>query len=276
MTTRAPTSMPVPAGPRRAIPPRKKAPKNPPPTALPEPPVQEAEGVAVQSPPVIDEPSAITDHAVHDATLTTEDSQKESGEVAESVEATYDEHLNITADVEQSPTPYPASTPAIHEPVEEPEKQEAEEELVEGADSHVEEESMHTAADDQEVPFEQPPEAVEEDEEDEEARRQRVAARLAQMGAFNPLAGPPPIPRRPSFDEPALAPSEAPLDVEDEVNVDTEEHGETIPPPPAVPERHDSVQWIKDYAAEPHVETDQDDAKVDEDDQVPAHRDGES
>lgn len=270
---RAPTSMPVPAGPRRAVPPRKKALKSAPATALPEPPVEEAEGVAVQSPPTADEPPAIADRALHDPSLTTGDSQKEISEVAGAVEVTYEEHLNITADVEQYPTPPPATTEAFHEPIEEPEKQEAEEELLDGADSHVEEESMHTAADDQEVLSEQPLEVT---EEDEETRRQRVAAKLAQTGAFNPLAGPPQILQRPPFDEPALVPSEKPLDVEDEVNVDTEEYGETIPPPPAVPARHDSVRSIKHDAVEPHVETCQDDVKVDEDDQVPAHRHGES
>ena len=267
--TRAPTSMPVPAGPRRAAPPRKKSSKNAPATALPEPPIEEAEGVAVQSPPITDEPA---DRAVHDESLATRDSQKETGEVAEAIEATYDQHLDITADAEQRQTPPPASTETFHEHVEEAEKQEAEEELVERAGSHAEEKSMHTAADDQEVSSEQPPDTVEveeEEEEEEEARRQRVAAKLAQMGAFNPLAGPPPIPQRGSFDEPALAPSEGPFDVEDEVNVDTEEHGETIPSPPAVPARHDAVQSFE-HDAEP---TDQDNAKVD---RVTAHRDGES
>ncbi|KAG8214378.1 hypothetical protein J3R82DRAFT_9370 [Butyriboletus roseoflavus] len=153
VAARAPTSMPVPAGPRRAAPPRKKS-KNAPTTALPEPPVDEAEGVSVQSPPITYELPVIVDHAVHDASLTTEDSQKGIDEVAEPVEATYDEHLSITADVEQRPMPPSVPTVATHEPVEEPEKQEAEEEPVESADSHVEEESMHTA-DDQEVPFEQ-------------------------------------------------------------------------------------------------------------------------
>ncbi|KAH0826157.1 hypothetical protein J3R83DRAFT_5576 [Lanmaoa asiatica] len=268
--TRAPTSMPVPAGPRRAAPPRKKASKNAPATALPQLPVEEADGVAVQSPPMTDQ---IADRAVQDVSLTTRDSQ-EIGEVAEAVEATRDEYLSVTADVGQRLTSPPASTEAFHEPVEEHEKQEAEEELIEGAGSHVEEESMHTAADDQEASSEQPPEPVEE-EADEEARRQRVAAKLAHMGAFDPLSGPLRIPQRPAHGEPVLAPSEEPLDVEDEVNVDTEEYGETVPHPLAVRTRHDSVKSIKHDVAEPHLETDQDDTKVDADDQVPAHRDGE-
>lgn len=260
--------MPVPAGPRRAAPPRKKTSKNAPSSALPEPPVEEAESVAVRSPPITDEPPAIADHAVHETSLHAGDSQ-EIG-VAEAVEATYGEHLNITVDVEQRPTPLSAPTEVFHEHVEE-----AKEELVEDAGSYVEEESMHTAGD-QEVHSEQPLEVVEVEEEDEEACRQHVAVKLAQIGAFNPLAGPPPIPQRLPFDEPALAPSEELLDVEDEVNVHTEEYGETIPPPPAIQARHASVQSIKHDAIEPHIGSNQDDTKVGEDDQVPAHRDGES
>ncbi|KAG1723026.1 uncharacterized protein EDB91DRAFT_1173775, partial [Suillus paluster] len=82
----------------------------------------------------------------------------------------------------------------------------------------------------------------EQDEEEEEARRKRVAAKLSQMGAFNPLAGSPPVPRRESIPSPTArrdsvpispVPVEEPLDVEDEVNVDLEEVGESIPSPPA-------------------------------------------
>ncbi|KAF8547172.1 hypothetical protein OG21DRAFT_958221 [Imleria badia] len=266
--TRAPTAMPVPAGPRRAGPPRKKASRNAPATALPEPPVEEEDGMIIHAPHITNELPASADRTIHDA----RDSQKEIDQVTEVVGATHDEHLNITAEAEQRT---PAPVEAFRKPVEEPEKQEAEEELVEGTASHVEEHSMHTAADDQEAPFEQPPEVFEADEEEEETRRQRVAAKLAQMGAFNPLVAPP-ITSHQSFDEPAFVPSEAPLDVEDEVNVDTEEYGVTIPPPPAVPPRQHTVQTIEHDAAEPHVAADQDDVKVDEDDRVPAHRDGES
>jgi len=246
--------MPVPIGPRRPAPPRKKVSKNAPTTALPEPPVEETESVTVQSPPITDvEHSASADRAAYDATG---DSQKETGEVAEAVEANYDQHLDITAGAEQRSTPPSASAETFHEPVEEPEKQEAEEELV---SSHVEAKSMCTAADDQGKPSGQPPKAVEE-ENTEEARRQRIAATIAQLGVYNPSAVPP----RP------------PLDVEDEVNVNTEGFGETIPPPPTFPARRGAIQFIKRDAAEPHLEADQDNTKVDSDDRGPAHRDGES
>ena len=257
--TRTPASMPVPAGPRRAAPPRKKP---APPTALPEPPVEEAVGATVQSPD--GQPPATADYVVHDALLPTRDSQ-EIAERAEIGKATHDEQLNTTVNDNDEQQP-PASIEAFHEPVEEPEKQEAEEELVEGAGSHVEEEFIHTVADSQH-------EIVDVEEEDEEARRHRVAAKLAQMGAINPLAGPPLISQRPSSDEPAPARYEEPLDVEDEVNVDTEEHGETIPPPPTIRPRPRAAEHDP---AESHLETDQDDGKLDEDEQVPAHRDGES
>lgn len=258
--------MPMPAGPRRAAPPRKKVSKNAPATPLPEPPAEEAEAGTIQPPSIINEPPAGAD-----CTLTSGDSRIEIGQLAETVETT--QHLGITADAEQ-PEPTSVHTEkSFQGPVEESEKQEAQEEHVEVADSRVEEEPMHTVADDQEVPLEQPPEVVEEEEEEEEARRHRVAARLAQMGAFNPLAGRPPIPSRQSLDEPAPEPSEAPLDVEDEVNVGTEEIGVTMPPPPVIPPRHGAGRSVKHDA----VEADQDDdAKVDEEHRVLLHRDGES
>lgn len=252
--------MPVPIGPRRPAPPRKKVSKNAPTTALPEPPVEET--VTVQSPPITDEPSASADRVACDATG---DSQKETGGVAEGVEAIYDQHLDITAGAEQRSTPPPVSTETFHEPVEEPEKQEAEEELV---GSHVEAKSTCTAADDQGKSSEQPPMAVEE-EEAEKARRQRIAAAIAHLGVYNP----PPISSRQSPGEPELPPSELPLDVEDEVNVDTEEFGET---PPTFPARRGAIQFIKYDAAEPHVEADPDSTKVDSGDRGPALRDGES
>jgi myosin tail region-interacting protein MTI1 len=273
MPARVPTSMPVPAGPRRAAPPRKKSPKNAPAGPLPEPPAEESEVAAVQSASVIDAPHT---GIVDDAPLAVEVSQKETSEVAEAIETTHDERVNITTDPERSA---PGSE-AFDEPVEEHSHQEGVKELVECAVVHAEEESTHTGAEDQAVHAEKPSGAVEpeaeEDDADEEARRQRVAARLAQMGAFNPLTGPAPIPQRSSFDEQSVVtPSKEPLDVEDEVNVDTEEHRETIPPPPASPARQGTVPPIEHDAAEPDVGIDQDDAKVDEDDQAPAH-DGES
>lgn len=272
MPARVPTSMPVPAGPRRAAPPRKKPSKNAPAGPLPEPPAEEAEVAAVQLASVIVEPHT---GIVDDAPLAVEVSQKETSEVAGTIETTHDEHVNITTDPEHT---VPGSE-AFYEPVEEPSHQEGVEELVECAVVHAGEESTHTGAEDQAVQAEQPSGAVEpeaEEDADEEVRRQRVAARLAQMGAFNPLTGPPPIPQRSSFDEQAVAtPSKEPLDVEDEVNVDTEEHRETISPPPASPARQGTVPPIEHDAAGPDVGIDQDDAKVDEDDQAPAH-DGES
>lgn len=263
--------MPVPVGPRRAAPPRKKAASSAPAIALPEPPVEEAESVTIPSPPIIDDqPPASVDRIVHDLPLTTRGSQV-IAEVAEVALTASDKDLHTTADAEQL-TVQPASTDAFHEPAKEPQKQEAEEELIEGADSHVEEGIAHTIPDDQQVSSENPPEV---DEEDEEARRHHVAAKLAQMGAINPLTGPHSIPQRPSFDEPAPAQHQEPLDVEDEVNVDTEEHEETIPSPSIIPSRPLVADSIKLGAVKPHLEPDQDDGKLDEDRQVSTHRDGE-
>ena len=252
--------MPVPAGPRRAAPPRKKSSKNAPTAALPEPPAEEGKGVIVQSPPIADEPPTGADSVAHGAPLTTRDSQ-EIDEAAEIVEVTNGDHSTTTVSARRLSTSIEA--------LQESGRQEVE--LVVGAGGHVEE-----AADNPQVSSERPREVVEAEEEGEDARRHRVAAKLAQMGAFNPFAGPPPIPqpKRPSIDELAPPRSEEPLDVEDEVNVDTEEYGETSPPPPAVPARRSTVQSIEHDAAEAHLETYQAGGKLDEDAQV--HRDGES
>lgn len=211
--------MPVPAGPRRAAPPRKKAYKSPSasllsevptPTAVPEA-TEEAPGAtptgepAVESTPELESesvaPPALTKVTSHETVESPEqdtvpsssdvliigDVQKEIGEVGKSVEI------------------HAAEVITVNEPQSVPVQEDREEE---------------------------------EEEEDEEERRRRVTAKLSQMGAVNPLAGPPPVPRRESIPSPtarrdsgtAPVPTEE-LDVEDEVNVDPEEVGESTPPP---------------------------------------------
>ncbi|KIJ07836.1 hypothetical protein PAXINDRAFT_173234 [Paxillus involutus ATCC 200175] len=270
---RAPASMPVPAAPRRAAPPRKKAYKSSPAALLPPAPTEGAEGEASQPPPSItDEPPAPITESLSvtpaDELLATSDVQKEIGEVNKSVEASYDEHLNIKQDVEQLPH---VPTKESHESDEEPEQQEAEEEPVEPQEADADEEPVHTAADDEHAPVTGAPEV--EEEEEEEARRKRVAAKLAQMGAFNPMAGPPPIPRLKSLDE--KPETEESLEVENEVDVDTEEVGKTPPPPSAVPARKHTAESIKHEDAELHVETQEDNSGVDEDEAMPTNRDDE-
>ena len=237
---RAPSSMPVPAGPRRAAPPRKKASKNAPTSALPEPPVEEAESV---TPATTDEPLSSAVHVIHDAPR----DQQGIAEAAEIVNATSDERSAVLDDAEHLTT-------QSHAPIEAPQEHEKHNE--QGAARVVEASGVHQS--------ERLPEVDQLEEEDDEMRHQRVAARLAQMGAFNPLAGPPPIPRRASTSEPVPVRSEEPF----KDNVDTEEY-----PPPTDPARLVEVQPVKDDVAE-SLEMDQDN-NLDEDAQM-AHRDGES
>jgi hypothetical protein len=110
-----------------------------------------------------------------------------------------------------------------------------------GPEEEREEEEEEQYYDDADEPKPEPEqESWEEEDEEEEERRKRVAAKLLQMGAINPLAGPPPVPRRESISSPTArhdsvlppVPTEESLDVEDEVNVDLEEVGESVPSPP--------------------------------------------
>ncbi|KAH7885492.1 hypothetical protein F5I97DRAFT_1400553 [Phlebopus sp. FC_14] len=270
--TRAPASMPVPAGPRRAAPPRKKAYKSAPAAPLPEPPNSEAEP---ETAPAITDKEPVTD--VEQLTVSppaeffiSGDVQKEVGVVGKSVEETYDEHLNIKQEIAERTgvvaTEHPLEPVAdTHEDIE------VEEEHVGVAEPEAEEESTAVADDEQAIVPKAP--EVEVEDEDEDARRKRVAAKLAQMGAFNPFAGPPPIPRRESIGESKVNEG---LDVEDEVNVDVEEVGETVPSPPVLSPKEVTVGSVK-HVDDPHVETKAgEEADGDEQVSAPVDRDGES
>jgi hypothetical protein len=218
--------MPVPAGPRRAAPPRKKAYKSPSATQLSDVPApaavpdatEEASETASTAEPAAESapepaPESVAPPSLIKVTslettespeqvpvpsseeiLVTGDVQKEIGEVGKSAELDVPEvcHMDVREEDEEHVEPQP--------------KQDREEEVQE--------------------------------EEEEEQRRRRVAAKLSQMGGFNPLAGLPPLPRRESIPSPPASArhdsfsTEEHLDVEDEVNVDIEEVGESVPPPP--------------------------------------------
>ncbi|KAG1780702.1 hypothetical protein EV702DRAFT_1079921 [Suillus placidus] len=207
-------SMPVPAGPRRAAPPRKKAYKSPPVSQLPEVPVPDAAPdvseeapdaepteesaaepipepepepepearsfvVTVTSQEPVESPEQEPDPSAEQI-LVVGDVQKEIGEVGVSVELGTAE-VDLADKVEDEDDRLDADVPVPEEQDQEEEEQEQEEEENEEREQKEEED---------------------EDEEEEEARRQRVAAKLAQMGAFNPLAGPPPVPRQDSIPSP--------------------------------------------------------------------------
>ncbi|KIJ64568.1 hypothetical protein HYDPIDRAFT_132558 [Hydnomerulius pinastri MD-312] len=274
--SRAPASMPVPVGPRRAAPPRKKAYKSAPTASVSEPPSEEPQTESPPLPNITDKALVLSAEQLSLSppaeSLTAGDAQPEVGEVNKSADASYDEHLDIKHEDKEPEPETTVSTQKEHETIDETKDLEADEESGEAASRDVEEESMHTAADDENAPANEAPEV--EEEEDEEARRKRVAAKLAQMGAFNPFAGPP-VPRRDSADddEPKAEEEEEPI-AEDVTNVDAEEVAESHPSLPVA--RKDTAESIKHVEAETHVETQEDNSKVDEGEEAPANRDGES
>jgi myosin tail region-interacting protein MTI1 len=231
--TRPPTSMPVPSAPRRAAPPRKKIAKMP---SLPmESPPEAAKVVPEPSHDHPEElPAEIEAQVPHEQTIVKEESI--------SVNPSSEDNLDIEG---QEEDPHVTETP------EQPPAAEPEASNIPPPDEHVEESSPatvdHIAESEPDVPLQEPSpvaavaepeentaapaEEVEPnlDEEDEAARRQRVAERLAKMGAFNPF-GPRP-PRQASV-------SSSP-EVSNDVSAIVEEHhdvtaAEAPPPPPEV------------------------------------------
>ncbi|THH32406.1 hypothetical protein EUX98_g1752 [Antrodiella citrinella] len=227
-------SMPVPAGPRRAGPPRKKAGKSPQPV-LDDGITQSPVGTPLLGDNVTAQEAV---EAVQDSKVIEEVGSRESelvgSEQAESlvvpdkpVEAEVSEReLHDDAaqfypgDHAEGPRPTVSSPPVVtteqHEPVakaesattiEEPDH---DSELV-TEDEHASEDvlKVEDAPEVREAPKTEEAPAEEEDEEEEAARRKRIAERLAKSGGFNPLSGLPPPFRSPSIpaaEEEAAAP----------------------------------------------------------------------
>lgn len=225
--------MPVPAGPRRAAPPRKKVYKSPPASQLSEVPVHDAapevseeapdaepttepelelepearpSGVTVTSQELVESPEQVPVPSAEQI-LVIGDVQKEIGEVGVSVELDTAE-VDPADKLEDEDDRIDADVPV-------PEQQDQDEE------GQEQEEQEH----------EERKQKEEEVDAEEEARRHRVALKLAHMSAFNPLARPPPVSRHDSIPSPTarrdsitaqLVPVEEPLDV-----------GEATPSPPA-------------------------------------------
>ncbi|OJA10865.1 hypothetical protein AZE42_06829 [Rhizopogon vesiculosus] len=231
--SRSPSSMPVPAGPRRAAPPRKKAYKSPSASQLSEVPApaavpeatEEVEEAAHTAEPAAELTPDAAPESVTPPSLTKVTSH-ETVESPEQVLVRSSEQMAVTGDAQRE----------IGEVGESAEFDAAEAGPVE----EREEEERYDDTDESQPEPKPKQEDQEEEEEDEEERRKRVAAKLSQMGAVNPLAGLPSVPRRESIPSPtarqnsvsAHVPTQEPLDVEDEVNVDLEEVGESVPPPP--------------------------------------------
>ncbi|KAG1732308.1 hypothetical protein EDB19DRAFT_1292055 [Suillus lakei] len=245
-------SMPVPAGPRRAAPPRKKAYKSPPASQLPEAPVPDVvPGVSEEAPDAesTEEPAAEPEpepEAEARPSIVSVTSQ-EQVESPEQVPVPSAEQILIIGDVQKEIGEVGVSVELDTAEVDPVDKLDEEDAHVDADEPELEqqdqeEEGHELEEQEQEQEHKEREREEEEDEAEEEARRQRVAAKLAQMGAFNPFAGPPPVPRRDSIPSPTArrdsipappVPIEKPLDVEDEVNVDLEEVGEPTPSPPA-------------------------------------------
>ena len=200
--------MPVPAVPRRAAPPRKKAYKSPSATQLSEVPAPTAVPEAIEEAPdatptveLTAEPtSELEPESVAPPSVT-------SHESPEQVSVPSSEEVLVIGDVQDDEVGKSAEIDASE---------------VGPVDEH--EEGYVSADEPQPVP-------EREDWDEEEG----VAAKLSQMGAVNPLEGPPPVPFREFIPSPtashssipAAVPGKEPLDVEDEVDVDLEEVGES-------------------------------------------------
>ena len=176
---RSPSSMPVPAVPRRAAPPRKKVSKSP----SGPPPIEQEEEVAEQKEQEVTLPAAEALELQQPAAVTGEESLTEEiqakppvvehvAKIVESPETTFDHPVApsqppIVEQQEDSASSEPSLPPQLPVPVQ--------------ASSEVEMEVLKPA---REVEADQ----AEEEEEEEVARRKRVAEKLAKMGGVNPFA----------------------------------------------------------------------------------------
>lgn len=222
-------SMPAPAMPKRAGPPRKKAAKSP----SPVPPPQVLDASIVESPeavPVLGaeagsikaveaekESKEIEDAGSREPELKKEEAEAliegkheedteakpSSGSVEEAKpdEVIKSEPLKADevleeATKEEDKEPSPPARRQTEDDYEEPKRVASVPEVEGKDDSHpiVTEPEEAATHEGDEKPAEPAPEA---EDDDEEARRKRIAERVAKMGGFNPFSGPPPV-RRPS------------------------------------------------------------------------------
>jgi len=170
---RSPSSMPVPAVPRRAAPPRKKVSKSPAP-----PPIEQEE-VAEQKEQEVTLPTAEALELQQPAAVTGEETLTEilaEPPVVEHVVKTPETAFDHPVAPSQPPIVEHQEDPASSEPSLPPQLP-----VHVQASSEVEMEVLKPT---REVEADQ----AEEEEEEEEARRKRVAEKLAKMGGVNPFA----------------------------------------------------------------------------------------
>lgn len=247
--------MPVPAGPRRAAPPRKKAAAKAPPPApapiVPDEEVKESLPIkATSDPETAAEPERATSTVVAVEVKETEE------KVVEEVNATPSQEEMVDSQVEKSPespakipgeiiseepsskeqestkafefdVPSVDPVPPSHAPdiLEDVSTKRTEVEAEPERKPSLDSPSSLPTADSSEKLSQEPAEVPQElDEEAEEAaRRKRVAEKLAKMGGINPFAPPPPVQRQSSSDvlsdetpSPAVTPAGPSVDSERE------------------------------------------------------------
>ncbi|TCD68515.1 hypothetical protein EIP91_010571 [Steccherinum ochraceum] len=237
--------MPVPAGPRRAGPPRKKAAaKSPSPH-----PVVDSE--ITQSPaatPLLGDDVQAQEavEAVQESKDTEEEGSREpeivgsqhAEELATSAEKVSDATEDEPSHEDEPDQPVEEDTPVTHEePAEKPEPEVPAPPEV-SSEPVTEEEQVTAEPEHVEEPTTEEPQA--EEEEDEAARRKRIAERLAKSGGYNPFSGLPPV-RQPSQRSVSSAEPD-----------ETEESAAAAPvsPPPA---RRQSTRQSSTDSARQHV-----------------------
>lgn len=237
--------MPVPAGPRRAGPPRKKAAaKSPSPHPVVDSEITQSPAAtpllgddvqAQEAVEAVQESKDIEEEGSREPEIVGSQHAEELATSAEKVSETTEDELYHEDEPDQ---PVEEDSTVTHdEPVEKPEPEVPA--LPEASSEPVTEEEQVTAEPEHvEEPASEEPQA--EEEEDEAARRKRIAERLAKSGGYNPFSGLPPV-RQPSQRSVSSAEPE-----------ETEESAAAAPvsPPPA---RRQSTRQSSTDSARQHV-----------------------
>ncbi|KAK0487822.1 hypothetical protein IW261DRAFT_1450167 [Armillaria novae-zelandiae] len=194
LPARTPASMPVPAGPRRAAPPRRKPAKSPAPSPA-EDKQKNRESLAsldITSHPISDAEGAPKEEALNVVTEPALESPTETATTHTANEGLISPHVAEAdvADIRVSPES-PSFQGRIDLPEAPTKTSESGQQLDTDEISDVPVEEHLSPDPEPSVP------SVEEEEEDEETRRNRVAEKIARMGGISPFA-PPPLQRKPS------------------------------------------------------------------------------
>jgi hypothetical protein len=180
--------MPAPAIPRRAAPPRRKQAPPPPPPPEPEPEPAPAEPATVESLDNTD------DMPANEATETEKDAtpaaalpiEKDEGVHAEEEEAVWETAVPPPASTSPTPSPAPQAEDSPPHDVAALKVEPPTPYFSAFANTQTTENTQEEAEEEDELDREEP---EDEHEENPEERRKRIAKKLKEMGAVNPLAG---------------------------------------------------------------------------------------